>query len=83
MLGSDQNRSEAIGAMMNGQRLKNSIALVTGGSRGVGKGVAIGLAEEGATVVVTTLSSSDDRTSSRIGKPGGYLASSAPLNTRR
>ena len=34
-------------------KLKGTIALVTGASRGVGRGIAIGLGEQGATVLVT------------------------------
>ncbi len=39
--------------------LKGKVAVVTGGSRGVGKGVAEGLAEAGATVYITGRSESD------------------------
>jgi NAD(P)-dependent dehydrogenase (short-subunit alcohol dehydrogenase family) len=34
-------------------RLSDKVALVTGASRGVGKGIAMGLGEEGATVYIT------------------------------
>ena len=40
--------------------LKGKVAVVTGGSRGVGKGIAEGLGEAGATVYITGRSESFD-----------------------
>jgi len=36
--------------------LKNKVALVTGGSRGIGKAIAVELAKEGASLIVNYLS---------------------------
>lgn len=50
--------------------LKGQVALVTGGSRGIGKGLAVGLGEAGATVYITgrTLSKGDANNGGANGK---------------
>ena len=40
-------------------QLQDRIAIVTGGSRGIGKGIALELAKQGATVVVNYNSNGD------------------------
>ena len=45
--------------------LKGKVAMVTGGSRGIGRGIALSLADEGATVVVCARS--DDSAASPYG----------------
>lgn len=54
-------------------KLKNKCAVVTGGSRGVGRGIALALAEEGAYVVVNYNKSEDSAVEivNRIIKSGG------------
>ena len=54
------------------KELKNKIAFVTGGSRGVGRGIALGLAEHGATVYITGRNTEDlEMTAALAVKMGG------------
>lgn len=54
-------------------RLKNKIALVTGGGRGIGKAISLKLAAEGAEVILTWVSDRENaaKTALEITKSGG------------
>lgn len=58
---------------MEGKMLKDKIALVTGGSRGIGRQIAITLASYGATVIVNYNGSKDaaDAVAAQIKEQGG------------
>ncbi len=54
-------------------RLKGKVAIVTGGGRGIGRGIAVRLAKEGATVIVNYNTSANEAAQvvAEIGQAGG------------
>jgi NAD(P)-dependent dehydrogenase (short-subunit alcohol dehydrogenase family) len=65
---------------MGAQRLEGKVALVTGASRGGGKGIALVLGEQGATVYVTGRSVRGEPTT--LGRPGTIEDTAEKLTAR-
>ena len=66
---------------MSGQRLEGKLALVTGASRGGGKGIALVLGEQGASVYVSGRSVRGEPTT--LGRPGTIDDTAEEITARR
>ena len=63
--------------------LQGKVALVTGASRGVGKGIALGLGEAGATVYITGRTVKEGEAASEVHRQGSRCPGGGPQENEK